>query len=212
MSITVTGSASNSDLVNILPGMPIKEDTNGNVLRANPGDHILAVATAGNSPGNLVNFSTEGVIERRDWFPIILTAHSLIQGQVYYVGKNGSLTTTGTQMIGIARSATVLRLKLQNIEDAVAQLFTLSSPPTNTLGTDGDMAFDATGKAFYFKGSNGWSGPYFLATTPPSLTGQLTIGDPTSGATLLSGAASYDNVGNLWIFDSTGTWQRLIKA
>lgn len=158
----MTGSA--RTLESILPAAPIVEDAAGNAGLAIAGGSIpaFAVALDGAPPGGVVTYGTDGIIERKDWFLIAGTSH-LQPGKAYYLSGVGRLSLEGEQQIGVARSATVLRIQILQPVPKVSQIWPVTSEPTVSLGKVGDIAYDSVKKRIFGpKSVYGWGQPSHL--------------------------------------------------
>jgi hypothetical protein len=83
----------------------------------------------------------------------------------------------------------------------IAQVWPVSGSPLVTLGKLGDLAYDFYNLAIYGpKTAQGWGLPAYLTTATSDSIGQITFGDPTTTAALTPGRATYDDLGNLWVF------------
>src|SRR5580704_13581993 len=152
----MTGSARNSSSASIQAGMPIAEDEHGNAVPPSNSSTAFAVATQGTAPGGIVQYATEGLVKRTDWSSV-LGSKFLTPGQAYYVGVGGMISTSGQQQIGVAQSATALRISIGQSIAPVAAIHTVGSPPEPSFGKIGDYAINPfTLQLFGPKRSTGW--------------------------------------------------------
>ena len=179
----MTGSGRNAGRTALLAGHALAENEAGDVYAADDGNPAFAVATAGASPGGLVPFSDEGIVSRKDWSGI--TGMPRLQtGQAYFVAMGGRLAKTGQQQIGVARSATDLRVGISALTPSVSQIHPVQGDPPSALGAVGDFAYDSNlSRWFGPKTSVGWGSPSHLiqpVNTRPLGNGEPVIGIPNT--------------------------------
>lgn len=199
----MNGQARNATASTILSGTPVAEDASGKIFPATAGSPAFAVASNSGGPGQLVDITTDGTVERSDW-TMLTGARLLSPGQAYFV-SNGRLSTTGAQQVGVARSSTVLRVGISHPAVPVQQIWPTKGQPMVSLGRPGDFAFDASARALYGpKTQAGWGAPSYLSSNPSS--GSVGYGDPAVG--ISPGSVSYDATGKFWVF--TDSWNKII--
>jgi hypothetical protein len=153
----MTGTAVNVSPGPIYAGQPIGEDALGNAVAADATHPPFAICTNGGASGQVVSYTTDGVVEMNDWTRGLGTK-TLIPGQIYR-SANG-------QQIGTASSRTKLRIAIASSDlNARAQLLSVVGAPANTVGRVGDFAFDSSTPAFYGpKTASGWGAPAYLTS------------------------------------------------
>lgn len=165
----MTGSALNNSNGGIMPGMALAETAQGVDLASPGGAAAFALATDGAPSRGIVSYTTEGVVERRDW-TALAGSRLLAVGQTYYVGPNGTLSASGSQPVGRAQSGTVLRVSVGAVAAAAASApanvpaIIYGQGPPYQVGVDGQMYVDTTRKQWYGPRQDGvWPGPWLTS-------------------------------------------------
>lgn len=159
----MNGTSLNSSGGTILPGAPLSEASATKVALASADAQAFAVCVSGGANGQVVAWSDAGTVTRKDWSPVAGAA-ALTPGQTYYLGSTpGTISTTGQQQIGIASSATTLRISIQPPQPVLVQTFVGNTVPSGNLGKLNDLYYDFTRGNLYRRGTNGWEKPAKLA-------------------------------------------------
>ncbi len=158
----MTGSAINTDIRGIVAGMPLAEVAGG-VKIADSSSTAFALATDGAPPGGVVGYTTDEIVQRKNW-GLIAGTDFLTSGSTYFVGTMGRLATAGNQSIGTAISGTQLRVRIgaattpaQSAPPAVQPIISGVGKPTFDTGVIGQYYVDTKNKIWYGpKNANGW--------------------------------------------------------
>lgn len=150
----MTGSAINTDNRNIILGTPLAEAVNGAVVAADINSACFAIATDGAPVKGVVNYTTDGTVQRSNW-TLIAGTNLLTVGETYYVSARGMIGLAGTRPIGVAISPTTLRVQIgqetstPTAAQTAPQLIYGAGPPFPNVGVTGQIYVDTAFRNLY---------------------------------------------------------------